>query len=77
MKTKKFWVQHNAVVIATRYGVDGPGLESRWGGNVLPLLHFRQDRLWDPPNLLYQGYRRSFPGGEATGAWRWWSLTLF
>jgi hypothetical protein len=26
------------------------------------------DRLWGPPNLLYNGYRRLFPGGKAAGA---------
>jgi hypothetical protein len=25
----------------------------------------RPDRLWDPPNLLYNGYRESFLGGKA------------
>ena len=48
------------VVIATAYGLDGPGIESRWGGEI-----FRNcpDRPWGPPSLLYNGYR-VFPGGK-------------
>ena len=26
----------SAVGIATRYGLDGPGIESRWGGEISP-----------------------------------------
>ena len=37
---------------ATDYGLDGPGIESRW---------VRPDRHWGPPSLLYNGYR-VFPG---------------
>jgi hypothetical protein len=28
----------------------------------------RPDRLWGPPNLLYNGYRELFPGYKAAGA---------
>jgi hypothetical protein len=48
----------SSVGIATRYGLDGPGLESWWGR--------------DSPHLvptLYNGYR-VFLGGKAAGAWR-------
>jgi len=33
----------------------------------------RPDRLWDPPSLLSNGYRGSYRGGKAAGAW---SLSL-
>jgi hypothetical protein len=46
------------VGIATGYGLDGPGLESRW----------RLGGLWGPPSLLYNRYR-VFPKGKAAGAW--------
>jgi hypothetical protein len=31
----------------------------------------RPERLWCPPNLLYNGYRGFIPGGKAAGAWNW------
>jgi hypothetical protein len=40
-----------------RYGLDGPGIESRWG----EIFRTRPDRPWGPPSLLYNGYR-VFPG---------------
>ena len=45
----------SVVGIATVYGLDGPGIESRWGEifRTCP----------DPPSLLYNGYR-VFPGGK-------------
>jgi hypothetical protein len=49
----------NTVSIATRYGLDGPGIESRWGRDFP-----------HPPSLLYNGYR-VFPEGKAAGEWRW------
>jgi len=55
------------VVIATVYRLDGPGIESRWGGEI---FRTRPDRPWGPPSLLYNGYR-VFPRGKAAGAWRW------
>jgi hypothetical protein len=66
LQVKKFWVRipttsgpGNVVGIATGYGLNGPGIESRWSDN------FRTcpDRLWGPPSLLYNGYR-VFPGGK-------------
>ena len=56
----------SAVGIETRYGLDGPGIESRWG----EIFRTRPDRPWGPPSLLYNGYR-VFPGGKAAGAWSW------
>jgi len=47
------------VGIATAYGLDDPGIESRWG----EIFHTSPDRPWGPPNLLYNGYG-VFPGGK-------------
>ena len=47
----------SSVGIATRYGLDGPGIESRLG----KIFRTRPDRPWGPPSLLYNGYR-VFPG---------------
>ena len=51
----------SSIGIATGYGLDGPGIESRGGGGVI----FRTcpDRSCGPPNPLYIGYR-VFPGGK-------------
>ena len=48
------------VGIATGYGLDCPGIESRWGGEIFRTC---PDRPWDPTSLLYNGYR-VFPGGK-------------
>jgi len=40
--------------------LDGPGIKSRWGGEILRTC---PDRPWGPPSLLYDGYR-VFPGGK-------------
>jgi hypothetical protein len=56
----------NSVGIATDYGLDGTGIESRWRRG----FRTRLDRPWGPPSLLYNGYR-VFPGGKAAGAWCW------
>jgi len=37
------------------------------GGEI---FRTRPDRLWDPPSLLYKGYR-VFPGSKAVRAWPW------
>jgi hypothetical protein len=55
----------SSVGIATRYGLDGPGIESRWGRGF---THLSRPAL-RAPSLLYNGYR-VFSGGKATGAWR-------
>ena len=49
----------SVVGIATAYGLDGPGIESRWG----EIFRTCPDRPWSPPSLLYKGYR-VFPGGK-------------
>ena len=48
----------SSVGIATGYGPDGPGIESRCGGEIFRTC---PDRPWGPPSLLYNGYR-VFPG---------------
>jgi len=55
-----------SVGIATRYGLEVPGIESQWGGEI---FRTRSDRPWGPPSLLYNGYR-VFRGREMAGAWR-------
>jgi hypothetical protein len=55
----------SSVVIATRYGLEGPGIESWWGEISPP----HPDRPWGPPSLLYNGYR-VIPGSKAARAWR-------
>jgi hypothetical protein len=52
----------SAASIATCYGLDGPGVESRWGG----IFRTRWDRPRGPPSLLFNEYR-VFPGGKAAG----------
>jgi hypothetical protein len=49
----------SSVGIATRYGLEGPVIESRWG----EIFHTYPDRLRGPPSLLYNGYR-VFPGDK-------------
>jgi len=56
----------SSVDIATRYGLDGPGIESRWGGEI---SRTRPDLSWVPPSLLYNGYQ-VFLWGKAAGARR-------
>jgi len=45
--------------IATAYGLDVSGIESRWG----EIFRTSPDRPKGPPSLLYNGYR-VFPGGK-------------
>ena len=55
----------SSVGIATRYGLDGPGIEFRWGRDFLqpsrPALGPTQ-----PPTK----WVLVLPGGKAAGAWR-------
>ena len=57
-------LRDSSVGIATCYRQDCQGIESRWEGEIFRTC---PDRPWDPPSLLYNGYR-VFPGGKATGA---------
>ena len=43
----------SVVGIATRYGLDGPGIQSPWG----KVFRTRPDRPRGPPSLLYNRYR--------------------
>jgi hypothetical protein len=56
----------SVVGIATRYGLDGPGIESRWG----------RDFPHPSRPVLYSGYR-VFPGGKVAGAWCWSPTPVF
>jgi hypothetical protein len=56
----------SSVGTETGYGMDGPGIESRW----TEIFRTRPERLWGPPSLLYNGYR-VFLWGKAAGAWCW------
>jgi hypothetical protein len=48
----------SVVGIATRYGLEGPGIESQWD----EIFRTYPDRLRGPPSHLYNGYRRK--GGQ-------------
>jgi hypothetical protein len=52
----------SVVSVSTRYGLEGLGIESRWG----EIFHTYPDRLQGPPSLLYNG-SGSFPGVKAAG----------
>ena len=49
----------SVVGVATRYGLESPGIESRWG----EIFRTYPGWLRGPPSLLYNGYR-VFPGGK-------------
>ena len=50
----------SSVGIATRYGLDGPEIKSRWGARFSAPV---QTGPGGPPSLLYNGYR-VLPGGK-------------
>ena len=66
-----FWInrlsRYSVVGTAISYGLDGPGIESRWEGRDFP----HPSRLalvpTQPPIQWVPGL---FPGGKAAGAWR-------
>jgi hypothetical protein len=45
MQLSKLGGPGSSVGIATVYGLDGPGIESRWG----EIFRTRPDRPWGPP----------------------------
>jgi len=54
----------NLVSIATRYILDGPGIESQWGGDI---FHTCPHQPWGSHSLLYSGYWH-IARSEAAGA---------
>jgi len=67
-----FMGRDSSVGIATRYGLAGPGIESRWGRDFphtsRPVLGPTRPTIEWVPGL--------FPGGKAGGAWRWTPTTI-
>jgi anaerobic glycerol-3-phosphate dehydrogenase len=63
---KFLWRRDGAVGIAACYGLDGPGIESRWGARFSAPIQIVPGA---PPSLLYNECR-VFPGGKAAGSWR-------
>jgi hypothetical protein len=58
---------------ATRYGLDGPGIESRWRRDF---PHLSRPALW-PTQHPIQWVPGLFSGGKAAGAWRWPSTPIY
>ena len=56
--------RNSSVGIATRYGLDGLGIESRWG---LDFLHPSRQVLGSTQPPVQWVF---FPAGKAAGAWR-------
>jgi len=52
-------VPDSSVGVANTYGLDGPGIKSQWW----EIFRTIPDRPWEPPSLLYNGYR-IFPEGK-------------
>ena len=56
----------SVIGIATRYGLNGPGVESRWGRDF---PHPSRPVL-GPTQLPIQWVPDLFPGGKAAGEWQ-------
>jgi hypothetical protein len=56
----------SSVGIATRYGLDGPGIESRWEARFSATVQTDPG----PHQASCAMNTGSFPGGKAVGAWR-------
>ena len=54
---------YSSVGVATRYGLDSPGIESRWGGEIFRIQLYRP---WGPPTSYTMG-AKSFPGVKRPG----------
>jgi hypothetical protein len=57
----------SVVGIVTGYELEGPGIESQWGGEISRTC---PDQPWGPPSLLYNGYwvyprSKEWPGHDA------------
>jgi len=55
----------SSVGIATRYGLNGPGIESQWQDEI---FRNRPERPWGPLSLLCNGYRENFQGVKWPGS---------
>jgi hypothetical protein len=67
--TNKLASLDSTIGIATGYGLDDGEVGVRvLVGSRIFTSPCRPDRLWGPPNFLYNGYRGHFPGGKAAGA---------
>ena len=51
----------SSVGIATRYGLEGRGIESQWGGGG-EIFRICPHRHWGPPSLLYNRVAAYFQG---------------
>ena len=65
-------VWDNTVGTSTCYGLNGPGIKSQWGRDLLHPSRPALDSI-QPPIKWAPGF---FPGNKVAGAWRWAPPTL-